>query len=97
MATAVVTFSGPNGVYLHGYMPAYYYPPAYYGWAYNPWPAPAPYAWGLGCGFLVWLLRGVLSPIPCVSERSLLADRLHGGGESAGGVCSRCRRRAELG
>jgi hypothetical protein len=37
-----------HGVYLHGYMPAYYYPPAYYGWAYNPWPAPAPYAWGWG-------------------------------------------------
>jgi hypothetical protein len=37
-----------HGVYLHGYMPAYYYPAAYYGWAYNPWPAPAPYAWGWG-------------------------------------------------
>jgi hypothetical protein len=35
-----------HGVYLHGYMPAYYYPPVYYGWAYNPWPAPVPYAWG---------------------------------------------------
>ncbi|MGB9417190.1 MAG: hypothetical protein WCB58_12825 [Acidobacteriaceae bacterium] len=37
-----------HGVYLHGYMPSYYYPAAYYGWAYNPWPAPAPYAWGWG-------------------------------------------------
>ena len=37
-----------NGVYLHGYVPAYYYPPVYYGWAYNPWPAPVPYAWGWG-------------------------------------------------
>ncbi|HZD75896.1 MAG TPA: hypothetical protein VE218_02755 [Acidobacteriaceae bacterium] len=37
-----------HGVYLHGYMPSYYYPSAYYGWAYNPWPAPAPYAWGWG-------------------------------------------------
>ena len=32
----------------YGYYPAYYYRPAYYGWAYNPWPAPAPYAWGWG-------------------------------------------------
>jgi hypothetical protein len=32
----------------YGYYPAYYYQPAYYGWAYNPWPAPAPYAWGWG-------------------------------------------------
>ena len=37
-----------NGAYLNGYMPAYYYPSAYYGWAYNPWPAPVPYAWGWG-------------------------------------------------
>lgn len=37
-----------HGVYLHGYIPAYYYPPVYYGWAYNPWPAPVPYAWGWG-------------------------------------------------
>ena len=35
-----------HGGYYNGYMPAYYYPAAYYGWAYNPWPAPVPYAWG---------------------------------------------------
>jgi hypothetical protein len=35
-----------NGIFLNAYMPAYYYPPVYYGWAYNPWPAPVPYAWG---------------------------------------------------
>jgi hypothetical protein len=32
----------------YGYAPAYYYNPGYYGWAYNPWPEPAPYAWGWG-------------------------------------------------
>jgi hypothetical protein len=37
-----------HGAYLYGYRPAYYYPPVYYGWAYNPWPAPVPYAWGWG-------------------------------------------------
>jgi hypothetical protein len=35
-----------HGGYYNAYMPAYYYPPVYYGWAYNPWPAPVPYAWG---------------------------------------------------
>jgi hypothetical protein len=37
-----------HGAYLYGYRPAWYYPPVYYGWAYNPWPAPVPYAWGWG-------------------------------------------------
>jgi hypothetical protein len=32
----------------YGYYPAYYYGPAYYGWAYNPWPAPVYYGWGWG-------------------------------------------------
>jgi len=28
------------------YAPGFYYRPAFYGWAYNPWVAPVPYAWG---------------------------------------------------
>ena len=32
----------------YGYYPGYYYGPAYYGWAYNPWPAPVYYGWGWG-------------------------------------------------
>ena len=35
-----------GGVYLNAYVPAAYYAPAFYGWAYNPWVAPVPYAWG---------------------------------------------------
>ena len=35
-----------RGVYVNYYTPAYYYRPAFYGWAYNPWVAPVPYAWG---------------------------------------------------
>lgn len=35
-----------HGVYLEGYLPAAYYAPAFYGWAYNPWAAPVPYTWG---------------------------------------------------
>ncbi|MBZ5704185.1 MAG: hypothetical protein LAN63_02440 [Acidobacteriia bacterium] len=30
----------------YGYAPAYYYRPAYYQWAYQPWPGPAYYRWG---------------------------------------------------
>jgi hypothetical protein len=35
-----------HGVYIHYYTPSFYYRPAFYGWAYNPWVAPVPYAWG---------------------------------------------------
>ena len=34
------------GVFVDVYAPAHYYPVAFYGWAYNPWAAPVPYAWG---------------------------------------------------
>jgi hypothetical protein len=37
-----------HGLYVNPYYPSYYYAPAYYGWAYNPWVAPVPYAWGWG-------------------------------------------------
>jgi hypothetical protein len=36
-----------RGVYVDVYAPAVYYPPAFYGWAYNPWATPVVYAgWG---------------------------------------------------
>lgn len=35
-----------HGAYVDYYTPALYYRPAFYGWAYNPWVAPVPYAWG---------------------------------------------------
>jgi hypothetical protein len=35
-----------RGLVLEHYVPAYYYAPAFYGWAYYPWGAPARYAWG---------------------------------------------------
>jgi hypothetical protein len=37
-----------HGLYLNPYYPAYYFGPAYYGWVYNPWVTPVPYAWGWG-------------------------------------------------
>lgn len=35
-----------HGVFLNVYAPSYYYRPAFYGWAYNPWAVPVPYVWG---------------------------------------------------
>jgi hypothetical protein len=35
-----------RGIYYERYAPAYYYHPAFYRWAYNPWPAPVSYNWG---------------------------------------------------
>ena len=34
------------GVPLNVYAPGFYYAPAFYGWAYNPWLAPVAYPWG---------------------------------------------------
>lgn len=39
---------GWHGGYFEGYSPAFYYSAGFYGWAYNPWVAPMPYAWGWG-------------------------------------------------
>lgn len=53
-----------GGVQVYGYVPAYYYPPAYYGWAYNPWPAPAPYAWGWGAAPWYGYYGAYFAPYP---------------------------------
>lgn len=37
---------GYHGLMLEAYAPVRYYPTAFYGWVYNPWAAPVPYAWG---------------------------------------------------
>jgi len=34
-----------RGAYYYGYVPGYYYRPAFYGWAYNPWLTPVHYRW----------------------------------------------------
>jgi hypothetical protein len=35
-----------GGTFLFGYRPYWYYRPAFYGWAYNPWGVPIRYSWG---------------------------------------------------
>ena len=48
----------------YGYYPAYYYQPAYYGWAYNPWPAPVYYGWGWGGAPWYGYYGGYFEPYP---------------------------------
>jgi hypothetical protein len=53
-----------GGRAYYGYYPAYYYGPGFYGWAYNPWPAPI--AWGWGWGGAPWYgyYGGYFAPYP---------------------------------
>ena len=37
---------GYRGLYLNVYAPGFYYGPAFYGWAYNPWSSPITFNWG---------------------------------------------------
>jgi hypothetical protein len=37
---------GYRGLYLNVYAPGFYFHPAFYGWAYNPWAAPIVFGWG---------------------------------------------------
>jgi len=37
---------GFRGLYLNVYAPGFYFGPAFYGWAYNPWRRPIVYGWG---------------------------------------------------
>ena len=37
-----------RGVYMNVYAPGFYYRPAFYGWAYNPWAMPIAFGWGWG-------------------------------------------------
>jgi hypothetical protein len=48
----------------YGYYPAYYYGSAYYGWAYNPWPAPVYYGWGWGGAPWYGYYGGYFAPYP---------------------------------
>jgi len=57
-------YGGPGGYYVNVYAPAYYYGPGFYGWAYNPWPAPAVYSWGWGGYPWYGYYGGYFAPYP---------------------------------
>jgi hypothetical protein len=60
-----------RGVYVQMYTPAYYYRPAFYGWAYNPWVAPVPYAWGFGGNPWYGYYGAYFAPYPVYPSASL--------------------------
>ena len=83
-----------RGVYLNVYAPGFYFRPAFYGWAYNPWAVPIAFAWGWGGESLVRLLRLLLPAVSGVSLGRILADGLHDFAGSAGRLCGASGRRA---
>jgi hypothetical protein len=62
---------GYHGVYLNPYFPSYYYGPAYYGWVYNPWVAPVPYAWGWGVNPWYGYYGAFFTPYPVYASPAL--------------------------
>ena len=69
-----------HGVYVEMYSPAFYYPPAFYGWAYNPWAVPIAYpvaAWGWGGAPWYGFYGAYFTPYPVYASASLwLTDYL---------------------
>jgi hypothetical protein len=68
-----------HGVRYYGYVPAHYYRPAFYGWAYNPWPrfSYTPAAWGWAGTPWFGFYAGFFTPFPVYTSASLwLTDYL---------------------
>lgn len=66
-----------HGVELAAYAPVRYYPPAFYGWVYHPWPRPIVYNWGWSA--LPWYasFQVYFTPAPVYPTASLwLTDYL---------------------
>ena len=49
---------------MNAYAPAYYWGPGFYGWAYNPWPAPIVYSWGWAGNPWYGYYGGYFAPYP---------------------------------
>lgn len=63
-----------HGVYVEMYSPVAYYPPAFYGWAYNPWAVPIAYpvaAWGWGAAPWYGFYGAYFTPFPVYASASL--------------------------
>jgi len=56
-----------RGERLSVYVPAAYFRPEFYGWAYNPWPAPVPFSWGWQGPWYDYY-RGYFVPYPVYSS-----------------------------
>jgi len=53
-----------GGITLQIYTPVRYYRPAFYAWAYNPWPRPIMYTWGWGAAPWYVFYGGYFVPYP---------------------------------
>jgi len=63
-----------HGVYAEMYAPSFYYAPAFYGWAYNPWAVPIAYpvaAWGWAGNPWYGYYGGFFTPYPVYASASL--------------------------
>ncbi len=60
-----------RGAYLEVYSPVAFYPVGFYGWAYNPWVAPVPYAWGWAGTPWFGVYGGFFTPYPVYANASL--------------------------
>ena len=66
-----------RGVYLDVYAPVRFYGVGFYGWAYNPWVAPVPYAWGFMAAPWYGYYGAYWTPYPVYAAPSLwLTDYL---------------------
>ena len=66
-----------RGAFLDVYAPAFYYRPAFYGWAYNPWAVPIAYGWGWGASPWYGYYGAYFAPYPVYPSASFwLADYL---------------------
>lgn len=59
-----------HGVYMDVYAPGFYYAPAFYGWAYNPWITPVAYAWGWGAAPWYGYYGAYFTPYPVYPNAS---------------------------
>jgi hypothetical protein len=73
-----------HGGYLDVYAPARYYPYGFYGYAYAPWAAPVPYAWGWGAAPWYGYYGAYYAPYPVYAAPSLwLTDFVFAGSLAA--------------
>ncbi len=55
---------GYRGLYLNVYAPGFYFRPAFYGWAYNPWAVPIAFGWGWAGNPWYGYYGGYFQPYP---------------------------------
>lgn len=60
-----------GGVSMNVYAPGYFYAPAFYGWAYNPWVAPITFGWGWAGNPWYAYYGGFFTPYPVYASPAL--------------------------